>query len=450
VSSLLYPNAGGVEDRRRILPGTADCGNITTRYQDSTLMDEHHINRGLHDDFSFIFCYNHQMDIRDRLEKLKRHELNNLASQLRVKKYYKIKKPRLINHIAEKYSEQEIKTALDLKVPIWRRIKSFTSSYGGIITTLGIIVAIIIFVYQQSKQTSDIAKEKKTNEYYQNLLERQELRMRGHPINYINGLGENPLLKHHFEKGQDLSKESRFKQAINEFKKCLSHPKATKSNEVAAHILIGNCYYSLSMITKAKSHYIEALNLSGKVNDKDESLRGKSTALGNIGLIYSDLGKPDEALKYHQDALAIDRKIGYEQGIANQLGNIGLIYSSLGKPDEALKYLKDALAIHRKIGYEQDIASALGNIGLIYIDLGKPDEALKYHQDALAIDRKIGYEQGIANQLGNIGLIYIDLGKPDEALKYLKESLEIFKRIRAIPQVEIASRAIESIEKMKK
>ena len=281
------------------------------------------------------------MDIEERLKKENLNDLKRLARQLKATGYSKLNKQALIEHIKANYTEREIKAIIDAKLTWWKKVKKPLLIWIGVLGGIASIIGVILFFSDKC----DIAKEKRTNDYYHNLLERQELRMKGHPVDYINGLGENPLLKHHLKKGQELSKKTCFKEAINEFKKCLSHPKATKSNEVAAHILIGNCYYSLSMITKAKSHYIEALNLSGKVNDKDESLRGKSTALGNIGLIYIDLGKPDEALKYLKDALAIDRKIGYEQGIANDLGNIGVIYSDLGKPDEALKYLKDALAI---------------------------------------------------------------------------------------------------------
>jgi len=67
--------------------------------------------------------------------------------------------------------------------------------------------------------------------------------------------------------------------------------------------------------------------------------------LGNIGLIYRAKGDLDQALKYHQDALKIDKEIGYRQGEANQLGNIGLIYSAKGDLDQALEYLRDALAV---------------------------------------------------------------------------------------------------------
>ena len=72
------------------------------------------------------------------------------------------------------------------------------------------------------------------------------------------------------------------------------------------------------------------MSVSKRVKDKDERLQGRSAALVNIGLIYSDLGKSDEALEYLNKALEIDRRIGYKRGIANALGNIGNIYSGLG------------------------------------------------------------------------------------------------------------------------
>ena len=72
--------------------------------------------------------------------------------------------------------------------------------------------------------------------------------------------------------------------------------------------------------------------------------------MGNIGLIYADKGEPDTALQYHQDALKIDREIGYKQGEASDLGNIGIIYSDKGEADTALQYLKDAIEILDRFG----------------------------------------------------------------------------------------------------
>jgi len=74
------------------------------------------------------------------------------------------------------------------------------------------------------------------------------------------------------------------------------------------------------------------------------------------------LGK---ALKYLEEALKIDREIGYKQGEASDLGNIGLIYKAKGDLDKALKFYEEALEIldKFKLIYGQDqIQSAISSI----------------------------------------------------------------------------------------
>ena len=94
---------------------------------------------------------------------------------------------------------------------------------------------------------------------------------------------------------------------------------------MATHILIGNCCYKLSKLKEAKDHYKNALKISRKISDKDERLKGKSSALGNIGLIYKDLGKPDEALKYLKKSLDIFKRFGAMSQVKITLKNIEII-----------------------------------------------------------------------------------------------------------------------------
>lgn len=171
-------------------------------------------------------------------------------------------------------------------------IKKVTARTRKIVWSICIVislVSVLIFIYKQADRSREEAK----NKYYETKLDKVDLILRGHPADYVNGLGDNPFTKHHLLEGQKLVKESLYAGAIKEFKKCLSHPRATVSNKLAAHILIGNCYYDISRLKEAEDHYKEAFNLSFKVGDKSEKLQGKSAALGNIGLIYSDLGKPE-------------------------------------------------------------------------------------------------------------------------------------------------------------
>ena len=109
-----------------------------------------------------------------------------------------------------------------------------------LVLIVGVIAIFLAFSFKESTKEIDERKDQK-DKYYHNLIEKQEMNRQGFPNVYINGLGENPLLKHSFKEGRKLEKESRFKDAIKEFKTCLLHPAATNSNKVAAHNLIGIC-----------------------------------------------------------------------------------------------------------------------------------------------------------------------------------------------------------------
>jgi tetratricopeptide (TPR) repeat protein len=230
----------------------------------------------------------------------------------------------------------------------------------------------------------------------------------------------------------NLVAEGRNFDAAREIKRCRILTMAPKEKMIFSG-LAGNCCYIIGKLSEAKEYYEDALKISERrdVQEiyKEDATSTRAATLGNIGLIYSAKGDLDNALKYHEDALAIHKEIGYGQGKASDLGNIGVIYKTKGDLNKALEYHQESLKIHRKLGYGQGEANQLSNIGLIYSAKGDLDNALKYHEDALAIHRKLGYIQGEANQLGNIGLIYIVKGDLNKALEYHQESLKIHRGI---------------------
>ncbi len=350
---------------------------------------------------------------------------------------------------------------------------------------------IIIFdAYLIIKDKKAKEKKSKRENLYNRLYERQELFNRNLPRTLIDTLERNPLLVDSFQTGQRYEKEYKFNEAIESYRECLNNASVTEGDRLALNILMGNCYYFLSKLKEAEKHFRESLNIFKRAENKIARLPAKSVALGNIGNIYHNQGKPDEALEYYQQALEINKKLGYEQGIAHNLSNIGTVYNDLGKHDEALKFQEEALEINQKIEDEPGIANSLNNIGVVYNDSGKTEEALKFYQEALEINKKMGYEEGIANvinnigltysklreinlalnyyqealkinrkigykegiatNLGNIGLVYITLGQPKEALKYYQEALEVFVHINAQPRTEILLKIIKIIEEEKK
>jgi tetratricopeptide (TPR) repeat protein len=141
-------------------------------------------------------------------------------------------------------------------------------------------------------------------------------------------------------------------------------------------------------------------------------------ALLRLGQACEEGIQQTESLRYLRQALrvygearrAATRKKDQErarkarQGEANALGNIALIYQDQGRLEEALSYHELALALHREICDRQGEADALGNIAVVYRDRGRLEEALSYHQQALGLDREIGYRRGEAQTLGAIAI----------------------------------------------
>ena len=62
-----------------------------------------------------------------------------------------------------------------------------------------------------------------------------------------------------------------------------------------------------------------------------------------MGVAYVRLGKFDEALGYSNQALKIYKKTGDKAGIANAFLNLGVVYENLGNPNDALRNYEEAL-----------------------------------------------------------------------------------------------------------
>ena len=349
---------------------------------------------------------------------------------------------------------------------------------------------IIIFdAYLIIKNKKAKEKKPKRKDLYNRLYERRELFNRNLPRTLIDTLERNPSLVDSFKTGQRFEKEYKFNEAIESYRECLNNASVTEGDRLTLNILMGNCYFFLSKLKEAEKHFRESLNIFKKAENKMAKLPSKSVALGNIGNIFHNLGKTHEAVEYYQQALEINKKLGYEQGVAHNLNNIGTIYNELGeydealrcqeealkifqkiqdepgianslnnigvvyhdsgKTEEALKFYQQALEINKKMGYEEGIANVFNNIGLTYNKLSEINQALNYYQEALKINRKIGYKEGIAPNLCNIGLLYITLGQSKEALKYYQEASEAFVYINAQPQIEILGKITKIIEEKK-
>ncbi len=171
-----------------------------------------------------------------------------------------------------------------------------------------------------------------------------------------------------------------------------------------------------------------------------------SVAIGNVGMVYERMGRLADSLDAYEEALAINREIGYQIGEAENLGNIANVYVRMGKLDAALEVFGEALDIQIKVRNVLGVSAILANIGVVNSQMGNLGGALVACRASLGIQRQMGYASGEATNLGNIALLHEQKGELHEALEGLRQALVIFEEIGAACEIEIVKHNIARVE----
>lgn len=176
---------------------------------------------------------------------------------------------------------------------------------------------------------------------------------------------------------------------------------ARKSPQKArVRLNLGMAYFHAGLPDRALSEFAEGLRLSLPESETREQI------IINIGGIYSDAGRCEEAVQLYEKAL-----IDYPNS-PGMLVNLSSCQITLGKPAEAALYAE--LALHRK----PDFPLARNILGSAYLHLGRCEEALDQFRGIAHISAE---EPGI---LWNTALSLICLGRTDEAEKYFTDYLK--------------------------
>ena len=210
------------------------------------------------------------------------------------------------------------------------------------------------------------------------------------------------------------------------------------------------CFHQLGIVYIEEAKYEEAL----KCNHKSLEIKKKrlptdhpslTTSYNSIGVVYRILGEYAKALEYYHKSLEIMKKrlpVDHPD-LATIYNNIGLLYNRMGEYSKALKYHHESLEIEkRSLPVDHpDLASTYNNIGLLYNRMGEYQKALEYHHKSLEIRKKSlpVDHPNLATSYNNIGSVYDSMGEYSKALKYHHKSLEIEKRSLPVDHPDLAS-----------
>lgn len=224
--------------------------------------------------------------------------------------------------------------------------------------------------------------------------------------------------------------------------------KYTKGIAVSAHNT-GAEYYMEGNYNEALRYFNYALPAWKLVYPPDGGIK-KATSLGNMGLVFTEMGNFPKALDCFLHVLETGEKYHDEQLMANTYANLGLVYFNQKNYKNALDYYLKAEKANSTLSGSEDtkiakaskkrLAVTSGNIGNVYYEQGELSKALGYYKKSLTLREELKLKNLIASTLGNIGVIYSDLArKPGVSVKMkdslLDASLDHFSRALQITEL---------------
>ena len=194
-----------------------------------------------------------------------------------------------------------------------------------------------------------------------------------------------------------------------------------RAGEATCYGDLGAVFTTLGRYIRAKQCLEKALAISLEINDR----QGVARCYVNLGSVFQSLGEHVQAKEYLLKALALTKEIGDRAGEAASYGILGAMFQSLGQYINAKEYHEKALAIRMEIGDKEGAATDYENLGLVFEALCQYVKAKGYHDKALVIRKEIGDRKGEASSHGNLGAVFVSLGKFVKAKEYLEKALAI-------------------------
>ncbi|HIK07648.1 MAG TPA: tetratricopeptide repeat protein [Trichormus sp. M33_DOE_039] len=281
-------------------------------------------------------------------------------------------------------------------------------------------------------------------------------------IQTLNNIGVVYVNVGNYSQALDL-----YQQAFNSLSECCSNylgtQAATMNNLAGVYFSLGQYQKSLELAEKSANIYqrigstnaeeinkqdikllydylgqnsqaVQQISSRAVVGDafgKDSfQFQGRAVNLNNIGQIYANLGKYDQALKLYQQALNIYKENNYKPGVAVTLNNIARVQSDQGKYPQAIELNQQALSIYKEVGDRTGEGVTISNLGQIYQKQNQSSKAGELYQQALAIHREVGDKASEATTLKFLADTLSAQNQPQLAIAFYKQSVNLTEGIR--------------------
>lgn len=204
---------------------------------------------------------------------------------------------------------------------------------------------------------------------------------------------------------------------------------------------LGVLYQDWSRLDDAEKCHQKSLEFARQLGNK----KGETTNLHGLSNVALHRGDYSSAMEYCKDALAIYDELDDEEGKADIIGQLGNILANQGDDArergdkdiaqhydaEAERLYNEALKIYRRVGNQENQAIALSNLGGVARIIGDITSAEQYLQEGLRLSKTLGHQYSIAANYGQLASLYRDLERYQDALSYYIRAEAVFRELGA-------------------
>lgn len=233
----------------------------------------------------------------------------------------------------------------------------------------------------------------------------------------------------------------KYEKAIQDYEMGLDYSKSVNDSvaTMTCYLNIGAILFTQGLNNRALDNYLLALKYA------EEEKKG--AIYNNIGLVFFNETKYDDALAYYIKSIEIKKKTGDKLGVAVTYTNIGEVYKKIEKYDIAKVYFKKSYAISNEIGDREGAVFYLNNFGEISKSLNQLDSSIIYFKKALFISEEINNQFLIAQSLYNIGHSFFVKEEYSKAEPYLEKCYNLSQSLEILPEIEKSARILSEIYK---
>jgi tetratricopeptide (TPR) repeat protein/ABC-type molybdenum transport system ATPase subunit/photorepair protein PhrA len=197
--------------------------------------------------------------------------------------------------------------------------------------------------------------------------------------------------------------------------------RATRSArlEVEAQLLMAEMLRDLGDMQGALAACDRALDTSGRATVPE---RLRAEVLRARGTLLLRVGRVQEAVEAHVDAIAVFRHVGARRLEARAKNSLAFAMFVLGRFEDAIALGLEAIRIDLAIGGRFQIARTLANIGRAFARLGDNGRAQSYLGRAREAHQRYGDQDGRAETLLATGEVLLESGEVETAIELVGDA----------------------------